>query len=114
MAAGEYDFYIEQGATLFREIAWLDGTGVPVDLTGFTARMQIRPSINSDEIIHELTTENGEITIIPLTGVIRIEVSPVVTSSLTQRGVYDLELVNGTDVFRLLQGHVRISKEVTR
>jgi hypothetical protein len=114
MAAGEYDFDIEQGATLFREIAWQDGTGAPVDLTGFTARMQIRPSINSDEIIHELTTENGEITILPLTGVIRVEVLPEVTATLTQRGVYDLELVKDPDVFRLLQGRVRISKEVTR
>ena len=42
MAAAQYDILIEQGATFSRTFVWKDSSEVAVDLTGYTARMQIR------------------------------------------------------------------------
>ena len=42
MAAGKYHLIIEQGATLNLEIQYKDSAGTPVDLTGYSGKMQIR------------------------------------------------------------------------
>ena len=47
MAAGKYNFSIEQGATTDFEIQWNDSTGSPVDLSYYSARMQIRSNYGS-------------------------------------------------------------------
>ena len=41
MAAGNYTFIIEQGATTDFEIQWDDSSGNPVDLSNYHGRMQI-------------------------------------------------------------------------
>ena len=41
MAAGKYSFTIEQGSTVDFEIAYKDSNSDPIDLTSYTARMQI-------------------------------------------------------------------------
>ena len=51
MAAGRYSFAIEQGATTKFEIQYTDGESNPIDLTGFTARMHIRETYDSANII---------------------------------------------------------------
>ena len=57
MSAVRYTILIEQGSTLRFPIGVTNpDTNTPWDLTGCTARMQIRPSIASPEIIHSLTT----------------------------------------------------------
>ena len=42
MAAGIYNFIIEQGTTVNFRIDYRDSEGNPVDLTGYEGRMQIR------------------------------------------------------------------------
>ena len=43
MAAGKYNFTIEQGTTVKLELAYKDSSGSAIDLTGYSGRMQIRP-----------------------------------------------------------------------
>jgi hypothetical protein len=89
---------------------------VPIDLTGYDARMQIRPSHKSATILLSLTVSNGGITIDEPNGIIRLRIEDSVTTGLTwTQGVFDLEIIqpNG-DVLRLIQGAVRTSPEVTR
>ena len=89
----------------------------PDNLTGYTARMQIRQSIKSDTILDELTTENDRIEITPLEGKLTIKFPNIVTSNYDfTKGVYDLEIVTGTPevVSRILQGDVEVDLEVTR
>lgn len=109
--------FIDQGATFRKRLVWSTGTpAVPVDLTGYTARMQIRADIASPTVLHELTTENGGITLGGATGQIDLYISAAATAAFAwQAGVYDLELVapNG-DVTRLIEGTVQVSREVTR
>lgn len=120
MAAGTYDFVddaaIERGATLDRPLVWKDGAGLPMVLTGYTARMQVRQSVSAPAILLELTTENGGIVITAATGTITLTQTPAQTAAYTwRRGVYDLELVSPLGaVTRLLQGDIESIPEVTR
>lgn len=88
----------------------------PVDLTGFTARMQIRSSLSSIVVIHELTTANGGITLGGAAGTVGLLIPAATTTSFDfTTAVYDLELVSGSGVVtRLLSGKITLSKEVTR
>ena len=77
--------------------------------------MQIRETVDSTTTIHESTTANNEIVLGGIAGTITFSISAVTTAAFTfDCGVYDLELVNGNDVTRLLRGDVVLSKEVTR
>ena len=52
MPAGELDLYIEQGATYRKTLTWKTGSpATPVDLTGYTARLQVRTKIDDAEPI---------------------------------------------------------------
>jgi hypothetical protein len=131
MSAGRYPIYIEQGATIDFEVQYKDSNGNPVNLTGYGARMQIRPSVSSNEIYLSLTSNlNTDGTGInmsgsspykpPTSGSLGIYIASC-TSSMLDFGdaVYDLEIfapinVDCPIVTRILQGPVRLSKEVTR
>jgi hypothetical protein len=125
MPAGRYNLLIEQGATYTLELQYKDSNGAIVDLTGYSGRLQIRPSIgsptaylclssslNPDGTGLNFSGSNG--TTPPTSGSIGVYISATTSSMLTfDTGVYDLEIQSGTFVTRLLQGNVQLSKEVT-
>jgi hypothetical protein len=88
----------------------------PIDLTGMTARMQIRLRIDSTDVIHELTTENGGITLDTVTCTINLKIPASVTSTFDfSTAVYNLELIDSLgDVVSLSRGILTLVKEVTR
>lgn len=116
MSAAILDFEVEQGATFEHQLTWLDRDGNPVPLDGYTARMQVREKITSEEVLVELTTENGMITLGGQDGTIDIEIPDEVTETFTwKKGVYDLELESPAGkVTRLVKGKVTVDPEVTR
>jgi len=126
MAAAKYSFVIEQGATLDFQIDWTDNSGSAIDLTGYSARMQIRPQVQSDEVYISLTSDlqpdktginlRGGNGLLPFTsGAIGVYISAYSSSLLNfDKAVYDLELVSGDYVTRLMEGYVNLSKNVTR
>lgn len=126
MRAGTYNFTCEQGSTFTRLIELEEpdliadptgGTHVPLNIAGYTARMQIRRTIDSSTVIVNLTTENGGLTVNPTDpeNQILISMSDDVTASISTSGVYDLEIESPTGVVsRVLQGAVTLSQEVTR
>ena len=115
MSTGKCNFTIKQGSTFRKPFQWIAG-GSPVDMTGWTARMQIRPEVDSEIVIAELTTENGGITIEPLEGKINLYLSDVETSTFSfEDAVYDIELVDQSgNVYRDIEGKIKLSPEVTR
>lgn len=116
MPAGQYNFDIEQGVAFARIMNLKDSNGVTMNLTGYSARMQIRPYVSSTEVLIEATTANGKLIITPLTGVLTLSLSATDTTQLAYtKAVYDIELVDnvGTPI-RLLQGEITVSREVTR
>ncbi|WP_049325957.1 hypothetical protein [Stutzerimonas stutzeri] len=85
----------------------------PVDLTGATARMQIRAGVGG-AVLLELTTENDGLAITG-PGTLTRTLSAAQTAALAwTEAVYDLEVeyADGT-VQRYLQGAVTVSREVT-
>ena len=126
MAAGKHSFIIEQGATTNLNVQWTDASGSAVDLTGYQARMQIRPGIEASDVYISLSSSlqpdgtglnlsgsNGETPV--QSGSIGIYISAYSSSLLNfTEAFYDLEMVNGREVTRLLEGKVRLSKNVTR
>lgn len=111
--AGKYDIVIEQGATFSRVITWKDASGTPVDLTGYSARMEVRNSVASGQPILALTSGQG-ITLGGTAGTITLSISAVDTAALDfSNARYDLELVQGSNVKRLLKGTVTLDREYT-
>lgn len=107
---------INQGATFRHRFTWKDGKGRAINLTGYTARLQARESIESAVAVVTLTTENGGITLGGNAGTIALFISSEDTALITtKKMVYDLELEapNG-DVVRLVGGSINVSFEVTR
>jgi len=107
--------------TIGRE--WVDPSGAatwfePSDITGFTARMQIRPDKTSTEVIHELTDGGGGITFDLASAAVLLEIEAADTTLFDFRtAVYDLEVIGPTPDFhvtRLVEGEVSLDTEVTR
>ena len=115
MSAGLYSFKLEQGATFYRRLKWTDAEGTPKDLTGYTAKMQIRTIVTSPTVLCELSTSNGRITLTPDQGIIELYIDDVTTQALSfDTGVYSLELTSpATFVTRLLEGYITFSLAVT-
>lgn len=115
MTAGIYDITIEQGATFQMNLTWKDNLGSPINISGYSARMQVRTSYEAEGTLVSLTSSGGDIVLGGALGTIAITIAASVTQGLQiDEGVYDLELVNGLTVTRLLQGRATISREVTR
>ncbi len=129
MSAGLYDITIEQGADWRMTMTWKDAAGVPINLAGYTGRMQVRESWGSRAKIFDLTTENDGIVLDALNGTITLHL-PAATSAAVpinpaktawidgkqaQQLVFDLEMVapDGA-VTRLIQGAALFIPEVTK
>ncbi len=119
MAAGVYDFVVEQDATFRQRITWAakqaDGTTVAYDLTGCTAFMQVRAGYDVIPEFVTLTSANGGLTLGGTAGTIDIFMTPVQTNSLTtKRPRYDLVVTfPGGDTRRVLEGRMLVSKWAT-
>jgi hypothetical protein len=88
----------------------------PVDLTGMTARMQIRARVDSTTILHELTTENGGIVLDNTAKTIKLVIPATITASLAFiQAVYNLEVIDAQNIVtNFASGSVGVVKEVTR
>jgi len=126
MASGKYTFILEQGATTDFEVVWKDSNGSRVDLTPYSGRMQIRSDYGSSGTLYAnlsstLDTDGTGLNFLgsngsnPLTsGSIGIFISAASSSNFSfSEARYDLEMVSGSYVTRLLQGKIKLSKEVT-
>jgi hypothetical protein len=110
---GTYNITAYQGATYKLDLVWSIGTAA-VDLTNYTAEMQVRESVASSSAVLSLSTDS-EITLGGTAGTINVTVDAEEMQA-TPAGtfIYDLELNSGGEVTRLIQGNFVIQPEVTR
>lgn len=116
MPSRKYDILVEQGSSFTLTVFAKNSDGTVRDLTGYTARMQIRPMVDSDTVLAEATTGNGLITVVGVDGEVTINIPPAITEDYAwHNGVYDLEVDNNVGaVIRLLSGNAACSFQVTR
>ena len=110
------DLTIPQGSSWSRSIIWKTGDpSLPVDLDGFTARLQLRPSQASTTITLEMKTGDG-IVIDAAAGMFTLSISAIKTAAIgAGRYSYDLEATSGGgQVTRVCQGLITITPETTR
>ena len=113
--AGTYNITADQGATFSRVLTWKDSDGDPVNLAGYSARMQVRSIVSSASPVLSLTTENGQITLGGALGTITLLVPASAMDDVPGGSyAYDLELVSGSTVTRLVMGSFTVRAEVTR
>lgn len=121
MAAGTWNFVIEQGATWNLQLTWTDDIiGNPFDLTEYTAHMQVRNAApltesGTDLLYLDMTTVDGAITLGGTAGTVLLYLSAAQTQALTfTSAVYDLHLTSGTgEVTKLLEGTVTVIPGIT-
>ena len=122
MAAGKYNFTIEQGTTVDFEIVYKDSNNDPIDLDGYSGRMQIKDkpggSITHITLTNDVAADGTGLNFENASdGKIQIFISAVSSSQLNfSKAAYDLEIANNNAypiVTRLLQGNVTLDKEIT-
>lgn len=114
MPAAQKSIVIEQGADFSLQVTWETPENFGVDLTGYTFAGQIRNTVDAPNppaasfVFTVLDAANG---------VFKFGLTNAVTAELNLPvgAVYDVEATSPGGVkFRLLQGTVVFSKEVTR
>jgi hypothetical protein len=115
MTAGLYNFTMDQGSNWNLNVIYKDSAGVVINLTGYTAAMQLRQNYNSDTAELTLSTSNGGIVITGAQGKLVLAATAAQTAALDAGYyVYDLEITSGGVVTRILQGQITVAGEVTR
>lgn len=114
MKPGHYNIKFYRGTTLDIEITY-SINNVPVDLTGYTAIMDVRPAPDSATLITQLTTENGGITLNQPTGMVQIFISAEDSGDLPLgQFQYDLNIISPSDfVTKLIKGAFVVLDPVT-
>lgn len=117
---GNYDICIEQGATYLRIFTWyatpcpsaVGAAPAPMDLTGCTAQMQIRPFPGSTALLYDAS---NDITLGGAAGTIELLIDAQDTEGFTWfEGVYDMVIIDAAgNVRRLLAGDVSVCPGVT-
>tara|TARA_B100000929_G_scaffold274504_1_gene247707 strand:- start:890 stop:1225 length:336 start_codon:yes stop_codon:yes gene_type:complete len=111
MAAGTYNFIMEQGATFSRQLT-VKEDGSAMDLTGYSVASKFRSTHDSSTVVGTFTCT--------VTSASGGQITMAMTASTTadiEEGMYkyDLEITSGSGtVTRLLEGDITVNPEVTR
>jgi hypothetical protein len=106
--ATKANLVIDQGSTFASSIDILDDNDESVNLTGYSARGQIRKHYTSTNSVSFTTTLSNGSLVISLT-------ANQTANMVSGRYVYDLELIDPANtVLRILEGIVTVTPEVTR
>ncbi len=96
------------------QITWQDSAGNPIDLTGYTAKMQARKNIGNTNVLMTATEVDGLI-LGGTAGTVDIQLSPAQTNISNQDNVYDLEVTSPAAVVTtLIQGLFVVIQDITR
>jgi hypothetical protein len=105
------DFTVDAGGTLVREFVYKTDEGTPIDITGYTARAQVRKSAFRELVIDSTPTIDPETFVITMTW------TPEQTALLRDSNyVYGLEISNEStgDVLVLTRGVVTVNQEIVK
>jgi hypothetical protein len=110
------NFEVDQNTTFTFQVQYtLEDEVTPINLTGATAKMQVRDTKGGSKLAFTLTSPSGGITINGSTGTLTIKMTPTQTNKLFYpKSAYDIMVVdsNGNKI-KLLEGFMTLSRSVT-
>lgn len=108
--ASKANLVIDQGSIFSADLNLTDENGDVLPLAGYQANSQIRKWYTSSNVSATFSTS-----IDTDLGVITLSLSANQTSSLEAgRYVYDVELKNGSEISRIVEGIITVTPQVTR
>jgi len=114
---GLYDFTVKKGDTWAQVLTFRDGYQTPLNVTGCTARMDIKAAQTDSTSILSLTTAgtSANMTLGGALGTLTISVAASVTSAITNdTGLYDLQIASSTGATTtFLEGKVTFIDQYT-
>jgi hypothetical protein len=113
--AGQKNWEVDQNTTFTFEIVYKDNNEVPINLTGASAKMQVRDTKGGSKLAFSLTSPTGGITIDPSAGKLTIKMTPTQTNKLFYpKSSYDVMLTDSNaNKIKLVEGFLTLSRSVT-
>ena len=113
--AGQKNFEVDQNATFTFIVEYKDNAGVPIALTGASAKLQVRDTKGGTKLAFTLTSPSGGITIDAPNGKLTVRMTPTQTNKLFYpKSSYDLMLTDSNSIkTKLLEGFLTLSRSVT-
>lgn len=109
--AQKFNLIIDQGSTFKASITVFDLNNTNFDITPYSIRGQIREYYDSANSVVNFTTAKANAQL----GIFTIELTANQTSVIESGDyVYDVEIDDTVNVFRIVEGYVKVTPEVTR
>jgi len=107
---------VDHNATFTFQVQYTEDDEVtPIDLTGASAKMQVRDTKGGSKLAFTLTSPSGGITIDGPTGTLDVKMTPTQTGKMFfPKSAYDIMVIdsNGNKI-KLLEGFMTLSRSVT-
>jgi uncharacterized protein YndB with AHSA1/START domain len=113
--AGQKNFEVDQNATFSFVVEYKDDDGNAIDLTGASAKMQVRDVKGGTKLAVTLTSPSGGIVINGPLGKITVTLTPTQTNKLFYpKSVYDIMVIDSNaNKIKLLEGFMTLNRSVT-
>jgi uncharacterized protein YndB with AHSA1/START domain len=113
--AGQKNFEVDQNATFSFVVEYKDEDGNAIDLTGASAKMQVRDVKGGTKLAVTLTSPSGGIVIAGSLGKLTVTLTPTQTNKLFYpKSVYDIMVVDSNaNKIKLLEGFMTLNRSVT-
>ena len=113
--AVQKNFEVDQNTTFTFIVEYKDNNDLPINLTGATAKLQVRDTKGGSKLSFTLTSPSGGITIDGPNGQLTCKMTPTQTNKLFYpKSSYDL-MVTDTNLnkIKLIEGFLTLSRSVT-
>ena len=113
--AVQKNFEVDQNTTFTFVVEYKDSNGSAINLTGYSAKLQVRDTKGGAKLAVSLTSPSGGITIDAALGKLTVKMTPTQTSKLFYpKSEYDLMLTDSNfNKTKLLEGFITLSRSVT-
>jgi hypothetical protein len=113
--AGQKNFEVDQNATFTFIVEYKDNNDIAINLTGSTAKLQVRDTKGGSKLAFTLTSPSGGITIDGVNGRITCKMTPTQTNKLFYpKSSYDLMVTDSnTNKIKIVEGFLTLNRSVT-
>jgi hypothetical protein len=113
--AVQKNFTLDQNTTFTFEVIYKDNAQTPINLTGCSAKMQVRDTAGGSQLAFTLSSPSAGITIDGSAGKITVKMTPAQTNKLFYpKSSYDLMLTDtNSNRTKLVEGFITLSRSVT-